>query len=84
MSGDRKVSVKIVIERDANPTRIPGGLQDLGVPEPQPNRSHSRGCIEAAFCEQDRGARCQSLVEQNLDHAMRSIPRLSSSTIAAA
>jgi hypothetical protein len=41
-------------------------------------------CIHAAFREQNGRAWRQSLIEQNLNHATRSIPRLSSSTVAAA
>jgi hypothetical protein len=41
-------------------------------------------CIHTAFHKQNGRARRQSLIEQNLDHATRSIPRLSSATVAAA
>lgn len=77
LTGDGKVGMKIVIERDANPARIPSGLEDLLILSlSQTHLIH--------VDEEDGRARRQPPIEQNLDHATRSIPRLSSSTVAAA
>ena len=55
MSSNRKVSVKIVIERDANPARIPRSLQDFGVLSLiQTDLAHVDR-IDATFREQDPG-----------------------------
>jgi hypothetical protein len=84
MSSDGEVGVKIVIERHANPARLPRTLKDLDIlRRGQPDLTHM-DCLNAALRQQDGGPRRQSLIEQNRDQATRSIPRLSSSTAAAA
>jgi hypothetical protein len=73
----RQGGVTIVIESDANPARIPRRLQDFGVLSLSQTDLAHVDCIDAAFREQDGRARRQSQIEQNPDHATRSMPRLS-------
>lgn len=84
LTGDREVHMKIVVERDTNPARKTSGIEKLTIISlRQSDRTHVY-CVDAPFAKQDRRTRSQALVEQNRNHATRSMPRLSSSTLAAA
>lgn len=78
------MGVKIVIEREANPRLAPGDLQNTDVLRALHAHLGYMHRVESLLTEDSCGLGSQSLIEQKPSHATRSMPRLSSSTAAAA
>ena len=83
-SGERKMSVKVVSESDTNPICLPRRLENLRVFGLRQSDLTDVDRVNAANPKNRRRTRRESLVEQNRDHATRSMLKLSSSTVAAA
>ena len=82
MAGQSKMSVKIVVQRDADAGVIPRELQDVGIFRAiHPDLAHMyRVDTTLAQCFSRGG--CQALIEEQARHATRSVLRRSSSTVA--
>jgi hypothetical protein len=82
--GDSQMRVKVVVQRHADTVLEPGCRQNLGIFGPVPSNLHYMHGVKATRPQDRRRTGRESLVQQECDHATRSIPRLSSSTDAAA
>ena len=81
LSCDGQVGVKVVIQRHANPAGLTRGLQNLGILGIRYSHLTHVDSRDSTRSEQACRTGSQPLVQQDGNHATRSIPRLSSSTL---
>ncbi len=83
-AGCREMSVKIVIERNAESIVSAGVLKDCDIVRAVQSNLSYMNCIDLVLTKDRCGLRSKALIQQQTHQATRSKLRLSSSTVAAA